>query len=331
MKQGSIENVLNKNSEIIEELEEVPIVERRDDNYDFRFVNIDDSVSIYLLRKGNGIPMILLNGGPGNSCHSFIPYFDNATEFCEVIMYDPRGVGKSDWKPGPGYSTKQLVDDLEKIRKKLGIKKWVIAGWSFGGLAAQHYLLKYPNNVLGIVLINSSYSANYEFDDTSYPNHLTEKEKLRIREIYSIDGNKVVPTHSDQVSLKMMQKMVYNGYLNGDWKRQFFYKPSKKEMAAVALYEWNHDKDYNRLVAKDGFDKNLSSKFLENEIPVILFYGKYDMTFSSDLAEKMKNEFPNSKLVMMNNSSHNPFKEETELFFNELENFVLSIEFNRNN
>ena len=176
-----------------------------------------------------------------------------------------------------------------------------------------------------MVLINSSYAADYKFDDNSYPDHFTEKEKNRIREIYSIGGNKVVPTHSDQVDLKTMQKMVYNGYLNGDWKRQFFFKPSMEEMAAVALYEWIHDKNYNRLVAKDGFADDVGGKFLESDIPVLLYYGKYDMTFSTDLPKKMQEEFPGSELVMMNKSSHNPFLEESELFFSKLRKFVLNV------
>ncbi len=324
--QGKLETVIDGNSEIYEESMPIPKTQRRDVSHEFRFIQIDDSVSIYLLRAGQGLPMILLNGGPGNSCHSFIPYFDRAADFCEIILYDPRGVGKSDWKPGIGYSNAQLISDLEKIRRKLGIDRWVLAGWSYGGLAAQHYYLQFPQRVLGLVLINSSYSTDYEFPDHSYPDHLTGDERERIREIYSIGGNKVVPAHSDEVDLETMQKMVFNGYLNGDWKRQFFYKPTREEMAAVARYEWYHDKNYNKLVTGDGFNEDLNGRFLASKLPVLLIYGRHDMTFSTQLGPKMKMEFPNSTLVMMEQSSHNPFKEEPEIFFSELEKFVKEIE-----
>ena len=320
------ETVLDREVSLFEEIKEIPFSERRDKNYNKRFVTIDGSVSIYTIEKGNGVPLILVNGGPGNSSHSFIPYFDEATKFSRVIFYDPRGVGLSDWKPGEGYSTKQVVDDLEKIRNELGIHKWVMAGWSYGGLAAQYYSLKYPQNLLGLVLIGSSYSADYSFSDNSTPDYLSKQERSRIRAVYSINGNKVVPTHSETVDLRTMQKMVYNGYLNGDWKRQFFYKPSIDEMAAVARYEWVHAKNYNRLVAADGFSVDLRGKFKNFSKPVLIFHGRHDMTFSVELPYRLRKEFKNARVVMLENSSHNPFKEEPKRFFAELKAFILEVE-----
>ena len=315
-------NVFNSEEVLIKETLEVVSSERRDLNYEYEFISIDDSVSIYTIQKGKGIPIVLLNGGPGNSCHSFIPYFDRASEFSKVIYYDPRGVGKSDWIPGEGYSTDQLVEDLEKIRKKLGLTKWVVAGWSFGGLAAQHYVTRYPEKVLGLVLISSAYSAEFDFADSTYLDFTTENERRRVREIYSISGNRVVPTHSDVVDLKTMSSMVYNGYINGDWKRQFFYKPSIDEISAVASYEWVHDKDYNRLIREDGYPENFHEKLKNVIVPVLIYYGKYDMSFSSQLPERVDRMFINSKLVIVDSASHNSFKEQPEKFFTELQNFI---------
>jgi pimeloyl-ACP methyl ester carboxylesterase len=55
---------------------------------------------------------------------------------------------------------------------------------------------------------------------------------------------------------------------------------------------------------------------------VLIFYGKNDTAFSPDLPEKMKSEFPGSRLVVMEHSSHTPFKEELGLFFGELQKYL---------
>jgi len=319
------ERVLDHKETLIDSIQEMPNVERRDKNHQGRFVTIDDSISIYVIEKGEGIPLILVNGGPGKSCHSFIPHFDKAEEFAKVIYYEPRGVGKSDWNPGDRYSSNQLVEDLEKIRVELGIDKWVMAGWSYGGLAAQYYALQNPDNLLGLVLINSSYSASYSFGNGYIPNYLSEGERKRIGEIYRSNDNKKFPEHSDEVSLESMQQMIYNGYLNGDWKRENYYKPSKEEIAEFVLYDMLHDANYRNQINTDAYTIYLNDMFENFKKPVLIYYGKHDMTYNTNLAENMKSEFQNSQLIIMEHSSHHPFIEQPKLFFAELEKFVSNL------
>ena len=97
-------------------------------------------------------------------------------------------------------------------------------------------------------------------------------------------------------------------------------------MACVALYEWIHDLNYNKHAGADGFSQDLSGQFVDLEISVLLFYGKYDRTFHAKIPELMKNEFKNSTFVMTENSSHNPFKEEPNLFFAALKKYILVLD-----
>ena len=66
--------------------------------------------------------------------------------------------------------------------------------------------------------------------------------------------------------------MIYNGYVNGDWKRQFFRKPNSERMAQIARYEWIHDKDFNRQIRKDGFSRNLKGVLENYEVILSAFY-----------------------------------------------------------
>ncbi|GAB1473355.1 hypothetical protein MASR2M69_07960 [Bacteroidota bacterium] len=57
---------------------------------------------------------------------------------------------------GMGYSFRQAIDDLDKLRQELGIEKWIVCGYSYGGALAQFCTTAYPNAVLGMVLISSA-------------------------------------------------------------------------------------------------------------------------------------------------------------------------------
>jgi proline iminopeptidase len=304
-------------------LYDVPDVSPHDRGLPGKYVDIGRGVKLYVIEEGDGIPIVLLNGGPGNSLQSFVPHFSRASEFARVIYYDPRGVGRSDWEPGEdGYSTPQAMEDLEMLRKRLGIEKWVVLGWSWGGLLAQRYVLMHPNRVLGLILLSSSTSMELELSTDETPDNLASKERNRIREIYSIHGNPIIPVHSDDVDLFTLRKMVFNAFLNGAWKRQYYYKPSRERIAHIARYEWIHDKNYNQQMRDTGFDRNLSGCFKNFPISTLIIYGVWDMSFSRELPTRLQREIAGSKLLILGKSSHSSFASEPERFFSEIQRFV---------
>lgn len=302
---------------------EVPQVPRTDEKISLKRqrINIGDT-ELYVAEDGKGVPVVLVNGGPGNSHHSFLPHFGRAASFSRVIYYDQRGTGLSDYRAGAkGYSFIQAVDDLDKLRESLGIKKWVVLGHSYGGTLAQAYALKYSQNTAGLVLVGSAVPFGLDVGSREY-DFLSEDEVKRIQQIYSIDGNAVVPAHNDRVNLPTLQKMIFNGFLNGDWKRQQITRPTMERMAQIALYEWVHDKNFNRIVGREASRLNLRDAFLQAPIPTLIMEGKWDIVFGPDKSKLFHSQHPNAKQVIFENSSHFPFQDEPDKFFKILGDFV---------
>ncbi len=217
----------------------VPDVRRLCDQMDItkRRVTIGDC-QLYCEIEGDGLPLVLLHGGPGATHHCFHPSFSIARDFAKIVYYDQRGCGISDYKKGAGYSIIQAVDDLENLRKSLDIESWVVLGHSYGGLLAQCYALKYPESLSGMVLVGSSVAMPVAMKPTRQYEFISRKERGRIR---AIRANKRLSS----------EQGVYNAFLNGDWKRQDYYKPSKEEIARIARYEWKHDPSFAvRLVSR---------------------------------------------------------------------------------
>lgn len=102
--------------------------------------------------KPDGVPVVFLHGGPGASCEpAHRRYFD--PEHYRIILFDQRGCGKS--RPHASLqnnTTHDLIDDLEKIRDFLDIKRWVVFGGSWGSTFALAYAETHANRVLGLVL-----------------------------------------------------------------------------------------------------------------------------------------------------------------------------------
>lgn len=57
--------------------------------------------------------------------------------------------------PAPGRSIEEMVDDIEQVRKNLGIDSWVFWGMSGGGWLAQLYAHRYPRSLKGVIIESS--------------------------------------------------------------------------------------------------------------------------------------------------------------------------------
>lgn len=118
-----------------------------------QFVEVENG-TLYVEQEGLGIPLLLINGGPGGTHHVFHPYFSQIKGFANLIFYDQRGTGQSSKdETGATYTVRQAVEDIESLRRALNIERWVVLGWSYGGFLAQCYALTYPERVTGLILV----------------------------------------------------------------------------------------------------------------------------------------------------------------------------------
>ncbi|TGL88773.1 alpha/beta hydrolase [Leptospira congkakensis] len=97
--------------------------------------------------------IICLHGLSGN-LYSMKPLAEHLNHLgYKVISYDLRGRGKSD-KPNSGYGFQNHIEDLRSILTHYKIKNPIFFGHSFGCMIALRYLILYPNEVQGMILMD---------------------------------------------------------------------------------------------------------------------------------------------------------------------------------
>ena len=289
---------------------EIPQVPRWCDRLNLKKsrVNIGDC-ELYCEEEGMGPPLVLVNGGPGNTHHYFHPEFSRATNFCRVIYYDQRGCGRSDYQPGAGYSTAQAVDDLEKLRVALKIERWIVIGHSYGGWIAQHYAVKYPNHLAGLVLIGAQTVASSH--NPNWWDSVAPEEKQAIGAARR--DAKLTPG-----------QRVYNAFLCGEWKCQnWFYRPSNEDVARFIRYDDEFDPQFRKTLQIHTPDSK--DYFKQCSIPTLILEGKFDKTFSRTRPVEMQAAFPKAQVVVFDKAAHYPFSDAPELLFGELKKFVRQV------
>lgn len=308
---GPRETVLDRKAHIEDGIAELPTVPPLCETLKMagRRIRVGDC-SLYCETEGSGPALVLINGGPGGTHHDFHPHFGRAADFATVVYYDQRGCGQSDYARGKGYTVDQAVDDLDQLRAALKLARMVVLGWSYGGVLAQVYTVKYPERVAGLVLVGASTDAMHlKLEPTRQYDFISPEEQKKISEVY------------DHPGLSLAQA-VFNAHLNGDWKRQNFYRPTREELAREAFYGWKHDPVFRRSISRDLLRIDLRGLFQGCPIPVLILEGNCDLTWGADKPAKLAACFPGSRLVTFERAAHAPFADEPEKFFSTLRDFM---------
>ena len=105
----------------------------------------------------NGSPTVILENGLGAISSTWALVQPEVTKATRVCSYDRAGMGWSDSSPEP-RDAQHIAIELHTLLQNAQIPgPYVLVGWSFGGLYVREYAGQYPDEVVGLVLLDSSH------------------------------------------------------------------------------------------------------------------------------------------------------------------------------
>jgi proline iminopeptidase len=261
-----------------------------------------NGTDLYTNVRGKGDYLLVLHGGPGLNHSYFIPHLNELEKRFTLIYFDQRACGKSAIPSADSISIKFLVSDIEAIRKKFKIEKLNILAHSWGALLAVHYSLGQPQNVNKMILSNPSMLSR-EYDEQAA--QLVTKNT----------------TTEDSVA---RAKILGEGTLDSDKYEELFlisFKPSAFKKENVSKIDLNLPKNFSTannslftaLMKDPALGKNLYELLPALSFPVLIIHGAADVVPYASI-ERLNNQLSQSQLVILKESGHFPFVEETDLY-----------------
>ncbi len=291
------------------------------DPFNSDFISVDGH-EIYYEQCGNpnGKPAIFLHGGPGGGGSKTVRQFFDPKIY-HIIVFDQRGCGRS--KPHvllEKNTTWDLVSDIELIRNKLKINKWLVFGGSWGSTLALAYAQSHPGAVSEMVLRGIFMLRKKELDwfyQEGASNIFPEAWGDFIGIIDEDKRNNLMGAYSEIFNGEDKKKSLNAAIAWSRWEAacsSLDYSPervksfSSPEFAlAFALIE-NHYfinggflEHENQLL--DGVDKIRS-------IPTVIVQGRYDIVCPPTTALELANRWPEASLRICPFSGHSAFEEE---------------------
>ncbi|MGW3413138.1 alpha/beta fold hydrolase [Streptomyces sp. NPDC000888] len=121
-----------------------------------RFCRSTDSTRIAYAATGDGPPLVktanwLTHLDLDRTTPMWAHWFDGLTRNRQLIRYDERGCGLSDWTM-PSFTLDNLVDDLDSVVNAAGLDRFPLLGVSQGGAVAVAYAARHPERVSHLIL-----------------------------------------------------------------------------------------------------------------------------------------------------------------------------------
>lgn len=261
-----------------------------------------NGTSTFLLSRGAGDPLLVIHGGPGLNHSYFVPYLDGLEKRFRTIYYDQRACGQSATPSADSISIKFLVEDIEAIRKELGIGKLNILAHSWGAVLAAHYATHFPDNVSRLIFSNPAMlSREYDQDAADLVKQKTTKADSTERA--KIFGSGMLDAKKYDELLRISFRI--SAFERSNIARINLNLPSNFMEANRTLF--------NALMKDPAFNSDMYKALASFKFPVLIIHGESDVIPQKSI-DRMKKELPDSHVIVFKKSGHFPFVEETEAY-----------------
>lgn len=256
--------------------------------------------------EGAGPPLLCLHGGPGMDSGYFFPDPDAwgsglsalAAEH-HVVTYDQRGCGGSGVPDvEEPLAISRHVEDVERVRKALGLGPVALLGHSFGSVLALLAALEHPESFTHLVIAGGA--PTLEFQEgyrKSVAEDLAAPERDRLAGIQAAPLTDAAMHERFSIALPL--------YLHRD--------PSEAERAAL-LEAVTFSAEVNRAMASglEGYDVRPILPHVA--LPTLIVYGTSDRVVRPEYTSAFAGSMPAARVVAFQESGHFPFLEEPEPF-----------------
>lgn len=271
-------------------------------------------LNVEIFGNPNGIPVVFLHGGPGAQIGEKARWFFNPDKY-QVILFDQRGTGKS--KPFLSLTNNTpfaSVKDIETLRIKLGIEKWIVFGGSYGTTLGLLYAILHPKRVMHMILrgifLGRKEDINWLFQfgaSNFYPEEFerfknfipNEKQDDLVQAYYEI-----MIGHNQELAHKACKSWA-------DWENSILRivnEPVKPEIEKTDLTAGLLEAHYfahHMFWPEDNYLLNHAEKL--QEIPISVFHGRFDIDCRPMGAYELKKACPHVELNIVQKGSHFPY------------------------
>jgi proline iminopeptidase len=258
--------------------------------------------------------LLCLHGGPGCPHYYLLPLTKLANDHFRVVLYDQLGVGSSE-KPEDLslFNIERGADEVEGVRKALGLGRMNLLGSSYGGALALQYALKYQEHISKMVIASGLSSVNLTVSEMTRLKTQLPKETQEIMKKYE---SKFAFQHPEY--LKAVEEYYHNFLCRlPEWPEDV--KRSLNELSVPVYFTQNGPNEFTIIGTWKGWD--ITARLPEIKVPTLVTVGRFDEV-TPKVAETIHKGIPGSVLRVFEKSAHLTMWDEEEEYLRVVKEFL---------
>jgi proline iminopeptidase len=250
--------------------------------------------------------LLALHGGPGLDHANLVPWLEPLAERAQILYVDHRGNGRSGRPPLEECTLEAMADDLEALRRLLGLGPLIVLGVSFGGMLALTYALRHPAGLARLIACVTAASGDFVADARRLARARATPRQMEVVE-HMLDG-----TFRDEAHFREGFAAVASLYEHRpDPARDAAALPS---VLNVAMLNWFFATEVKRY--------DLRPRLGEVRAPTLVLTGRHDWICAPAHSDTLVRGIPGARQVMFEESGHRVIKEENERFVRVVTEFI---------
>lgn len=255
--------------------------------------------SLFVDVVGHGPPLLLMHGGPGADHWTMRPLRRLSDRFT-LVFYDHRCNGRSVGAPVETMTFDNLTADADALREALGFERWAVLGHSFGGHVALEYVLRYPDRLSHLILLDSGADSRWSRENAprlvAERGYGTDKAELVRRWFHGEFDPR------DMVRILMRLGPIYNPHTNLLGSARMLWHGWRTKLRPEALI-------FAGQVLLDGW--SVVDRLAEIGVPTLVIAGCDDFVFPPEAQHELAAGIPGARFVLVERAGHNPHDERT--------------------
>ena len=292
-----------------------------------KLIQVDGKYNVWTKKIGDGkIKVLLLHGGPGFT-HDYFECFEDflPKEGIEFYYYDQLGCGNSDIPTDTSlWNIPRFVEEVEQVRKGLGLDNFYLYGQSWGSMLAMEYLDKYQSHVKAAVLSNMTASSKSYVTYTAKlkqqilsPHDIATYDSLDKRKAYN------TPEFQNLMMNKLYTQVVCRIPVES-WPEPLM-RAFKKANQTIYIQMQGVDEFH---VTGNFKDWDMWARLHNITVPTLVMGAKYDEMNPEDIIKEGK-LIPNSRTYICPNGSHLAMYDDQQNYFTNLIAFLKDVDSNK--
>lgn len=255
---------------------------------------IVNGVNYYVEQAGEGTPLVLLHGFTGSSA-SWQPHISVFADHFRVIAIDLLGHGRSDSPADPvRYSMENSAKDLIAIFEQLKLPPVRLLGYSMGGRLALYLAVHYPMVIESLILESASPGLEMQKEQLE-----RQRSDDQLANRIEHDGMAAFVAKWEKLPLFATQQRLPQAVLDRQHAQRLRNRPLGLANSLRGM--------------GTGVQPSLWPDLSMIERPVLLIAGELDTKFVA-ISQRMNQQIPYSRLVLISNAGHTTHLEQPEQF-----------------